>query len=433
MTIAGRWDSWTAHGVGRGAWLALLALQPFNQFGALRRILGLALLVSLLVVAWQAWRRQQFALPRPGPVVATGLALSAWALAVSLLGPYPLDSLDEWRKGFLTQAIFVAGALCYVRSADDLRTALIWTLGGFALLSALSAGEVAWYWSQHGVNLDIPRSHGNWWGGYGGTGACMVVLLAGSLQLPDLKRWQRLVGWVLAAAAAVLVVLYWSRTPLVVMVLGVLLIALLGRNWKLLVAFVVVAACAVALLVASPDAKLERYRSLLSEQTYVTDSGLSSRLSLWEGMVDVIRERPLMGYGYGWKKLAWAINEQGFAARWKQEGGGKAAYFLGASNEASYGRVNPHNYFLQAAFEVGSIGLLLALAFWALLLKRVAGLLGRTSAPEIRALAVAVLGLVGAYWLSNFTNGQWEGGLANVTLALGAGTLALSRPRGTAA
>lgn len=418
--------------VGEYSWLFLLALQPFNQFGALRQIAGLSLLVCLLITGWRVWRSQRFAAPRPGIVIGTALVLTGWALAVSLLGPYPLDSVQALRKAFLVQTLMVAGGLSYVKSTVDLRRAVAWALGGFAVLSLLSAGEVLHSWLDAGLSLDIPRGHGDWWGGYGTTGACMLPLLAGSLLQPRLKRWQRLVGGILAAVTALLIVLYWSRTPLVVMALGVFLVALLSRNWKLLGTFVAIAACGAAFLITAPDTKLDRYRSLLSGQTYVTNSGLSLRLSVWEGVMDVIRERPFMGYGYGWKKLAWVINDGGYAARWKQEGGDKAFYFLADGDKASYGRVNPHNYFLQAVFEVGIVGLLLALAFWALLLKRVASLLGRARTPESRALAVAVFGLVGAYWLSNFTNGQWEGGLANVTLALATGALALSGSRSTA-
>jgi O-antigen ligase len=422
-----RFDRWTAASVGRHAWLALLALQPFNQFGALRQIAGLLLLVSLSITGWRAWRERRFAMPRPGIVVATGLALAAWALAVSLLGPYPADSLQALRKALLVQALMVAGGLCYIRTTADLRRALAWALAGFAVLTLLSAGEVLNYWRDQGISLAIPRAHGDWWGGYGATGACMVSLLAGAWLLPGQTRVLRLGGLALAALAAVLVFLYWARTPLVVMVLGVCVVALFGKSWRLLGGIVVAGVLAALLLSSLPDERLDRYRSLLQGQTYVSNTGLSLRPALWQGMVEVIAERPLTGYGYGWKKLAWAINDGGFAARWQQEGGGKATYFLAGRDEASYGRVNPHNYFLQAAFEIGVPGLLLALAFWALLLKQAARLLARTAPPEHRALAVAVFGLVGAYWLSNFTNGQWEGGLANLTLALAAGVLALSR------
>src|SRR5574343_1822115 len=62
--------------------------------------------------------------------------------------------------------------------------------------------------------------------------------------------------------------------------------------------------------------------------------------------------------------IMWAINDGGYAERWKANDPGKAAYFVGEETQASYGKVNPHNYFLQVAFEIGIPGLLLVLAFW---------------------------------------------------------------------
>jgi hypothetical protein len=73
--------------------------------------------------------------------------------------------------------------------------------------------------------------------------------------------------------------------------------------------------------------------------------------------------------------------------------------------------------------------LFLVLSFWVTLIKRGTTMLRGVDHQHSRALASAVLGLVFTYWLSNITNGQWQGGLANVTLALAAGLAALARPR----
>ena len=61
---------------------------------------------------------------------------------------------------------------------------------------------------------------------------------------------------------------------------------------------------------------LSRYSSLSSHETYTTNQGLSQRISVWQGTIDVIKDRPFLGYGYGWKKLATVINENNFAEYW---------------------------------------------------------------------------------------------------------------------
>ena len=140
---------------------------------------------------------------------------------------------------------------------------------------------------------------------------------------------------------------------------------ILLRAWKSLAAvFFAIALAATWMSAQSNLGYLEKYRSLMQTDTYVTNQGLSLRLDVWSGVIELIEARPMLGYGYGWKKLAWAINDGGYAKRWRAEGSGKKAYFLGEEETASYGKVNPHNYFLQVAFEIGIPGLLLVMGFW---------------------------------------------------------------------
>ena len=224
--------------------------------------------------------------------------------------------------------------------------------------------------------------------------------------------------FVLVALAVVLTALYGSRSPLLVVAISVIVFFALFRAWKALaIAFLVMAIGAGWFATQSNIGYLEKYRSLAQAGTYVTNQGLSKRLDVWSGVAEVIEARPLLGYGYGWKKLAWAINEGGYAERWKANDPGKAAYFLGEETHASYGKVNPHNYFLQVAFEIGIPGLLMVLAFWLAVFWQ--GLQGLVRGPvEHQRLRVVILTTLLAYLLSNLANGFWVGGLANMACAL---------------
>ena len=257
---------------------------------------------------------------------------------------------------------------------------------------------------------EIPRSHRSFWGGYATmSGFCLPLVIAFAVSCVS-NYWQRVMLFVLVALAVVLTALYGSRSPLLVVAISVIVFFALFRAWKALaIAFLVMAIGAGWFATQSNIGYLEKYRSLAQAGTYVTNQGLSKRLDVWSGVAEVIEARPLLGYGYGWKKLAWAINEGGYAERWKANDPGKAAYFLGEETHASYGKVNPHNYFLQVAFEIGIPGLLMVLAFWLAVFWQ--GLQGLVRGPvEHQRLRVVILTTLLAYLLSNLANGFWVGG-----------------------
>lgn len=243
----------------------------------------------------------------------------------------------------------------------------------------------------------------------------MIVAFAASTAA---TMQQRIVLGALVILGVLLTGLYGSRSPLLVVAISVIVLFGLLRAWKSLAAvFLVITLGAGWFASQSNLGYLEKYRSLADADTYVTNQGLSLRFDVWSGVVELIQERPLLGYGYGWKKLAWAINDGGFAERWKANDPGKAAYFLGEKDTASYGKVNPHNYFLQVAFEIGIPGLLLVMTFWLAVFWL--GLKGLVRGPiENQRLRAVILTTLLAYMLGNFANGFWVGGLANMACAL---------------
>lgn len=405
--------------LGLSAWYALVFLQPFNQFGGLRSLCMALLLVALGVTLWRNGRLDNRTL---APRIA--LALALWAIAVSLFGPYPLDSVHALSKDLLAQALMLIAALAYVRSANDAWRVVAAALAGFSALTLLALLEVGSHWSQHGFSLWVPRGHRSFWGGYATTGAFYIPLLCGwLLAAPKQRRWT-IAGWAALLAAVSLVALYGSRTPLVVITVAVLVLLILLKQWRGLALAGLLAIVAAGTIQFAQLDHLDRYRTLFKSDTYTTNQGLSQRLSVWEGCWDVIAARPLTGYGYGWKKLAWAINDGNFAERW-QNRPDITAYYLFDGKEASYGRVNPHSYPLQVMFETGIVGLFLALAFWLATIRESAVLL-RRSAPELKGLAACLTAGLASYAAANLTNGLWVGGMANSALLLAGCLLALA-------
>ncbi len=400
-----------------GLWWVLLFIQPFEKFVAVKYLMMVGLLIAAVPLALRAEIRQR--LRSRNIILGLALAIVVWCIAVSAASPYPADSLHALPRDLLLQAelLLVGGLL--VTGPKQARTALWMIIAGFAAVSLLSAVEVASYLKDHALSEgQIPRSHKSFWGGYATMASfCLPLIIAFAVSTASGIQQRVLLG-VLCLLGVVLAGLYGSRSPLLVVAVAVVVLFGLLRAWEALAVVFLVMALSIGWVATQSNlGYLEKYRSLARADTYVTNQGLSLRLDVWSGVIELIEARPVLGYGYGWKKLAWAINDGGYAERWKATDPGKSAYFLGEETTASYGKVNPHNYFLQVAFEIGIPGLLLVLAFWLAVFWQ--GLKGIVRGPlEHRRLRVVILTTLLAYLLSNLANGFWVGGLANMACAL---------------
>ncbi len=415
LTVAGKPDRLVQ--VTLGLWFGLLFIQPFEKFVAVKYLLMVGLLVAAIPLAMRTDIRQR--LFSRNRVLGLALAIVVWCIAVSAASPYAADSLHALPRDLLLQGELLLVGCLLVRNASQARTALWVIIAGFAAVSVLSGFEVASYLREHSLSEgQIPRSHKSFWGGYATMASfCLPLIIAFAVSTTT-SLWQRLLLGALVLLGVVLTGLYGSRSPLLVVAISVIVLFALLRAWKALAAvFLVIALGAGWVASQSNLGYLEKYRSLAQTDTYVTNQGLSLRLDVWSGVIELIEARPMFGYGYGWKKLAWAINDGGYAERWKANDPGKTAYFLGEEETASYGKVNPHNYFLQVAFEIGLTGLLLVLAFWLAVFWQ--GLKGMVRGPvESQRLRVVILTTLLAYLLCNVANGFWVGGLANMACAL---------------
>lgn len=415
LTVAGKPDRLVQ--VTLGLWFGLLFIQPFEKFVAVKYLLMVGLLIVAIPLAMRADIRQR--LFSRNRVLGLALAIVVWCIAVSAASPYAADSLHALSRDLLLQGELLLVGCLLVRNASQARTALGVIIAGFAAVSVLSSFEVASHLMEHSLSEgQIPRSHKSFWGGYATMASfCLPLIIAFAVSTAT-RMWQRLLLGALVILGVVLTGLYGSRSPLLVVAISVIVLFGLLRAWKALAAvFLVIALGAGWVASQSNLGYLEKYRSLAQTDTYVTNQGLSLRLDVWSGVAELIEARPMLGYGYGWKKLAWAINDGGYAERWKANDPGKTAYFLGEAEQASYGKVNPHNYFLQVAFEIGLPGLLLVMAFWLAVFWL--GLKGVVRGPvENQRLRVVILTTLLAYLLCNVANGFWVGGLANMACAL---------------
>lgn len=137
------------------------------------------------------------------------------------------------------------------------------------------------------------------------------------------KRWMRLVFWAMALTAVMCIVGSSSRGALVAMAAMTLWMLPKSRyKWRALVGVLVLGAFTAIIL---PPEQLERLRSSGDDKTS------TNRTLYWDRGIDLVQERPVLGIGYkNWP--TWHQSQYGFKSM-------------------------PHNIFIEAAAEMGFLGL----------------------------------------------------------------------------
>ncbi len=395
--------------------LALVCLQTIPHVGALRQIATYGLLLVIVPRIFLQLRGQAIGRLTAGFARWFWL-LAIWAIVASVIGPYPSESLNAMRQGWLPQGLLVAAILLEFNDRRwhlPLLRALVY---GFVIATLLGAGETLVTQGQL-INGGV-ISHDAFLRGYAHQAVVSIPIALFLIFLSETHRFERAFLIALILAGVVLVALYNSRTALVALTLGSGGMLLLVGGWRRGMALLAVTAltAVITLSVVNTD----KYRSLLTEDTYVTDRGLSLRLSVWGGALDVVKERALTGYGYGWKKLSNVIEDRHFIDRWRVVRPGAAAFYRPQGKVLGYGGANPHNLVLQLLFEVGAVGLLIYLLLWIswfdTVLRPILRSIRAAGAGSSRLLLISSFGVLVAFFLMNLTNGYWEGSIANTVL-----------------
>ncbi|MBI5886791.1 MAG: O-antigen ligase family protein [Deltaproteobacteria bacterium] len=340
------------------------------------------------------------------------ILLTAVCVISSVLSPYPLDSFNFLRKGLFYQLAVFLVVINEFDGMEALRPLVYALLSGFAVLSLAIV-----FTRPPGVLLNwlYATTHGDdkLLQGYSLFATFYIPLALAYLYASRNGAAVKAVFIAIISMEFVLSILNNHRGQIIAIVVSMAVITVLAKRYKALVAWLVLTAViSAALLFIKPDS-FDRYKTIVMPDSYVTKTvrasgsveyeGLTDRLSIWKGTLDMIKDRPLIGYGYGWKKIAYAVRDGGWLDRWDKE-----SRTYGYFSERGYGSASPHNLTLQILFEVGIIGFAAFLFFWGAVVWRALARAGKDSGEGARLLVYSVVGVLVSYALINLVNGLWE-------------------------
>jgi O-antigen ligase len=358
----------------------LLFLLPFAHVTALRS-LALLLTVAAAIVAWKR---------DPGPAVPLKLPLALFAAMALLSLVWARDpgyTLGEIRSDIGLDIVYFLAFFALTRARRH------WNLFRAALLAGLAAISVmaAWSYARTG---DVTMAY---LGGYLSLSTHMVVvfpLLVAAVF--DFSRDRRIPAIAALGAGAALLVGYLTFNRMFILAIlgsGLVIAVLLvrgraalprGRLRTLIAAGAVVvgAACVFFASVAQHRAEREHAGQPVSA-TIETDP----RWEIWKYSVDLIRERPFTGVGFGLFAA-----EDLYRAKFKEG--------------MELANTHAHNPFLNAAVQMG-LGGLAVLLFLLFSILREFWRLYRTDPAQVRLIGVTGLALLTGVLLKSQTDDLW--------------------------
>lgn len=97
--------------------------------------------------------------------------------------------------------------------------------------------------------------------------------------------------------------------------------------------------------------KVERIVNISEELK--SEEGFSNRMQSWIAAIDIIKGKPLFGYGWGMKKFTEVVRQEKFLEKWKAEKPHVYKFYSDYKNVF----FPPHNLFLEVALQGGILGL----------------------------------------------------------------------------
>lgn len=319
--------------------------------------LGLALVILFLSDRPPALTRDQLLL------IAPLGALLLWQLVSLIWSPDWAEGVRVGSIWFGFGVIFTTGLLTLTAAGT---TRLFYALTALVLI--LAASQAFEYQSYGGEMLGVFFSHGI-------TTELLALILPLQLAfyLTTPRRAAAIISIAAAAAGGAAIVLTLRRGAMLGLLLAFVLLAVAvfrgwlkpAERWR-----TIAIGAAIILFLAGPllfkrDYFMARMRSAFEIQTAhvgrVTDVGLTSRLTKWLTAWEMGKQHALLGVGHGGFTSAYSEARRAFIENPRYE---RVASAAEAEDFDEIRSPLAHNEYLQIFAELGLVGLLLFIAFW---------------------------------------------------------------------
>lgn len=369
--------------------------------------------------------KRELCIPWKSALIRSVLALSAVILIGVAFSPYWLESLPYLRRVLLPMTLMVLllvgqkkeqgneealgkaviGAVVATYIARTILAAINWSIQGFHHDSYSIDRDAAPFVDFYAIDSTL----------------FMPVVLAACLYWPLNTRVRYAMGLVMLLGI-MLVTISAVRTALFCIVFVTLfqLLPFIWRYKKITVSLIVALVLVLGIVFKPQIERLApRYVGIFNQQTYKSDGALQGRYGLWRATLEMVRERPLLGYGLGWQKMTQIVHQEGFYERWANSPEEIMNDWANRHFRGGFGSANPHNLPLQILFETGIFGLVCYIWLLSIMIFSAIKCWSKRHIDDYaNAYAHMVMAYMLAYTMVNVTNGFWLNDGATMALVI---------------
>lgn len=327
------------------------------------------LLIGAIILAGVALAfKKQVIIDWKSPITLCILIFSGVALLSSVVSPYWEESIKPIRREllpFLAIYLVLIGNKTEAKSKEQIAKATLWALS-LSYIARIILAIIDW--STQGFQNDsytINREAAPFVDFFAINSPLFLPLLITMLLYWKLNRsWQVIVGVFIIAGYTLIGIAAVRTALLCAFLVGAYQISPFLWKRKFLVLGCVGVLSAISLVAFKPQ--LERaapkYATIFTPSTYKENGSIVERYAIWRGTLEMVSDRPLLGYGLGWKKMHDIAYNEGYYDRWKARNDWLDEWGLRYFDATGYGGTNPHNGFVQILFETGALGLITYMA-----------------------------------------------------------------------
>lgn len=279
----------------------------------------------------------------------------------SVIGTEPLENLKRFKGELLIPFILfliIATEFSSIEKVKPLFSSLLIAFAVYTLLAIIESTNygLRYFWDE------THREQYIWLTSYSQIGAVIFPLTLGIFLLVR-NKWFKYSLITFAIIEFVILTTYRGFTVFLGAVSVLLLWAIFVRPKKYrlwMIAFISLFFFLSVLLFythkdnpAINEYRIKFKRIINISEEFKSEGGFSNRISPWKAAVDIIKDRPLLGYGWGMKKFTKLVQQEELLEKWRVNKPSVYNFYI------TYKGVffPPHNLFLEIAVQSGLFGL----------------------------------------------------------------------------
>ena len=345
------------------------------------------------------------------PIVISLSIFIGIAFISSVIGMEPLENLKRFKGELLIPFLLFLITATEYKTLQKAKSLFIAPVIAFAAYTVLVIGEsfnygFVYFW-------DRATRQNLWLDGYGQIGITIFPITLGMFLL-NKDKWFKYSFLFFGIIELGILMAYRSFTVSLsaVSVLLLWVVFVRPRKYRLwMTIFISLFLFITGLLLYShrDHPAVKEYRTKLEKIAdipgeFMSEGGFSNRMPAWKAAIDIIKDKPILGYGWGIKKFKELVYQEKFLERWRESKPSVYEFYTVTVKDTFF---PPHNLFLEIVVQSGLLGLVAFIIFIGIyLFSLIKETLRRSSETDNNFSVILIGGTFLSFMIMNLMNDE---------------------------